>query len=82
MNFTERKQKTAAYKAGSPILLADRVTILATSLSPSSYCSPDNRPINQEISYWDKEQRPYSESWQMEKMETSVRKNYLPEVTI
>ena len=56
MNFTERKQKTAAYKIDSPILLADCVTILATSLSPSSYCSPDNRTINQEISYWDKEQ--------------------------
>ena len=37
-NVTERKQKTAACKVGSPILLADRVTILATSLSPSSYC--------------------------------------------
>ena len=48
--------------------------------SPSLYCSPCNRPANQETSCWDKEEWIYSESQETKK--SSVPKNQLTRVRI
>ena len=45
-----------------------RLHITILFLSPSSYCFPHNRQVNQEMNGWGKEQQLYSKSQQTEKM--------------
>ena len=40
-------------------------------------CLPHHRPINREMSCWDKKQRPYSESQQTKKMMDSVHLSHV-----
>ena len=50
----------------APALACNKHMVLLPS--PSSYCSLNDRPTDRDMSCWDKEQRLYLESQQMEKM--------------